>query len=254
MEDNMLAEERKKLIMEQINTNGSVNVASLMKLFNASDSTIRRDLMDLEKENLVKKVHGGAVALTYNSQTINSDSDVLERINSNTESKSSIARYAASLINQKELIYIDAGTTTNFMIDFILNNTDTVFVTNGLMHAKKLAALGFKVYVPGGLYKSTTEAVVGEEAVLSLSKYHFTKGFFGTNAINLSNGFSTPDPAEAMIKKNALHQCTERYILSDSSKFDLISHVSFANFNEAHIITNSDLPDSYKGYKNIITV
>lgn len=150
-----------------------------MQLFDASESTIRRDLNDMAAKKLLTKVHGGAIALTPNQNpyTISYDSAVLERENINRNEKVLIAQYAASLINNKEMIYLDAGTSTGFIIDNISPDSNIIIVTNGIMHAKRLATKGFNVYLPGGLYKATTEAMVGEEAVINLTKYHFTKGF-----------------------------------------------------------------------------
>lgn len=252
----MLNEERKNEIEKAVNEKGSVSVHELMQLFDASESTIRRDLNDMAAKKLLTKVHGGAIALTPNQSpyTISYDSAVLERENINRNEKVLIAQYAASLINNKEMIYLDAGTSTGFIIDNISPDSNIIIVTNGIMHAKRLATKGFNVYLPGGLYKATTEAMVGEEAVINLTKYHFTKGFFGTNAINKANGFSTPDPSEAMIKKCALYQCTERYILCDSSKFDKVSNVSFAGYSDATIITTTDAPDIYKDSENVLLV
>lgn len=252
----MLNEERKNEILKFVNLKGSVSVQELMQFFKASESTIRRDLNDLASKNMLTKVHGGAISIssTPNSHRISYDSEVLERENINRDEKIVIGKYAASLINNSELIYLDAGTTTGFIIDNLIPGSDIIIVTNGIMHAKRLAVNGFRVYMPGGLYKPATEAMVGEDAVINLGKYHFSKGFFGTNAVNTLNGFSTPDPSEAMIKKCALHQCAERYVLCDSAKFDKVSNVSFADYTDATILTTTNIPDMYKNSKNIITI
>ena len=80
-------------------------------------------------------------------------------------------------ISDYDVVYLDAGTTTELMIDPMLNR-NAMYVTNAIGHARKLAALGCTVYLLGGEFKGTTDAIVGEEAVLSIAKYNFTKGFF----------------------------------------------------------------------------
>ena len=97
---------------------------------------------------------------------------------------------------------------------------------------------GFKVHLIGGEIKAVTEAVVGEEALEQLDKYNFTKGFFGTNGIDEVRGFTTPDMKEAAIKRKAMEQCQQRYILTDQSKFDQISTFKFADLKKANIITD----------------
>ena len=102
----MLTEERKKQILKLVDQNGGVSVQELMTLLNASESTIRRDLNDLNKKELLIKVHGGAVSASGN---ITADSSVSERADLNRDKKKQIAMYAASLITDEDLVYLDAG-------------------------------------------------------------------------------------------------------------------------------------------------
>ena len=170
-----------------------------------------------------------------------------------TEEKVGIARLAAGLVKRRDFVYLDAGSTTLQMIDFLAEKGAT-YVTNGLPHASKLAGRGFKVFILGGAIKATTEAVVGSGAIRSLEAYNFTKGFFGTNGISLENGFSTPDPKEAAIKTKALYACRRSYILADESKFGVESNVRFADFKDAKVITTAAPDGEWKKQKNIIQV
>ena len=244
----VLGEERHNVILEIVNERKSVTVQELMKLLEISESTIRRDLNLLDKEGFLIKVHGGAMANNSGYYTV--DDDVVVRKGLNRDEKLVIARYAAGLIEAGDIIYLDAGTTTELMIDFITRK-DVTFVTNSFSHAKKLSEKGLTTYILGGEFKPVTEAIVGEEAILCLDKYNFTKGFWGTNGITVKNGFSTPDVKEAMVKRKSMQQTKERYILSDYSKFSQISSVSFADFESARIITSKIEDTAFKGYKNI---
>ena len=123
------------------------------------------------------------------------------------------------------------------MLEYPLE-TSATFVTNAVSHARKLAVAGYRVLLVGGELRGTTEAVVGAQAVLSLQEYHFTVGFFGTNGIDEVRGFTTPDMKEAAIKRKAMEQCQQRYILTDQSKFDQISTFKFADLKKATIITD----------------
>ena len=167
------------------------------------------------------------------------------------EEKQLIARYAAALITKDDFVYLDAGTTTGCMIDFITEKSAT-YVTNAVSHAQKLAAAGFRVYLIGGELKPTTEAVVGNQAILSLETLHFSKAFFGTNGVSLKAGFSTPDYEEAMVKKTAIGQAKKAYILADYSKFGNISSVTFEEFAKAQVITDRKPPEAFLRSKNII--
>lgn len=119
------------------------------------------------------------------------EEEVITKSKKHQEEKRKIAKYAASLINKEDIVYLDAGTTTEMMLDY-LREYDVIYVTNGITHARKLMNAGFKVHLIGGEIKAVTEALVGEEALEQLDKYNFTKGFFGTNGIDLKRGFTTP--------------------------------------------------------------
>ena len=234
----MLLEERLDEIVKIVNERGSITNQELVKMLGASESTIRRDITTLANDNRVIRVHGGAMSVVSGGGM--EDSEVSTRRIQNSDEKIKIAKYAASLINDGDLVYIDAGTTTEYMIEYITAK-DATFVTNALSHAVGLARKGFKVYIIGGLIKSVTEAII------SLSKYNFTKGFFGTNGLSSDRGFTTPDVREADIKNFAMRRCAKKFVLCDSSKFNKISKATFAAGNDITVITDK-ITENIKGY------
>ena len=247
----MLTEERFSKIASYVNAKRSVSVVELVDQLGVSESTIRRDLTAMDARGLLTKVHGGAIARDYDGSA--RDEDVRSRQSQNAEAKLQIARYAASLITPDDFVFLDAGTTTELMIDYIEAKT-AVFVTDSVTHAGKLAARGLRVYIPGGELKGITEAVVGEDTIGSLQKYNFTKGFWGTNSISLTAGFSTPDLQEAMVKTHSMRRCTKKYILADASKFRKTSRITFAALDDAVILTDTLPPAEYRGLSNITVV
>ncbi len=246
----MLPKERKELILEYINTNHAVTTTELMQNFDASEATIRRDLTEMSNLGVISKVHGGAVSL---QKPIVYDYKVSEREGKNVEEKRAIAKYAATLIQNNDLVFIDSGTTTSYVIDYIAVPNAT-FITNGIIHAQRIAAKGYPVYLTGGRLKAMTEALVGGDCYEALMKYHFSIGFLGTNAVNHADGFTTPDPEEAKIKECALMHTLSPYVLCDHTKFNLTASVCFAEYDNACIITAGPLPDEYRKDKTIIRV
>lgn len=244
----MLPEERKALILDYINQNNAVSATELMKIFDASEATIRRDLTEMDRKGLISKVHGGAVSI---QSQVKSDYNLSDREEKNRDEKIAIAKYAASLVSNNDLIFIDAGTTTSYLIDYI-EATNITFVTNAVGHAQKIASKGYPVYLAGGRMKSMTDAIVGGDAYEFISKYNFSIGFLGTNAVSKENGFMTPDTEEAKIKECAIMHTLSPYILCDHSKFDLTASVKFANYDKACIITTGNIPKSYKKDKTVI--
>ena len=246
----MLTKQRQEIILKLLEERGSITVTEVRDVLETSESTVRRDITALDREGKLIKVFGGAVALgnrvTAHEYTVAQKSDL------NREEKLKIARYAATLIEPEDFVYLDAGTTTALMLDFI-RERDVRFVTNAVAHAQILAARGRKVILIGGELKASTEAVVGSQAMCALQEYHFTKGFFGTNGVTKKAGCTTPDANEAMVKRTAMEQCKKSYVLCDNSKFDNISSIKFAAFSGTTFLTDQRIA-GYEDCENIVVV
>lgn len=247
----MLTEKRQEKITELVEAKGSVTVQELTEYFQASESTIRRDLNVLDKKGALVKVFGGAVQ--NDKKLTTREEKVSLRMELHREEKLRIGKYAASLVEPEDFIYLDAGTTTGAMIPYLTEHTAS-FVTNAVSHALQLAENGFRVILIGGELKSSTEAIVGNEAFVTLQKYHFTKGFFGTNGISRHAGFTTPDINEAMIKECAMKHTQKPHVLCDHSKFYHTTPVCFGEFTSARVLTDRLPDESYHGIDNLIIV
>lgn len=246
----MLTEQRYAIILDLLEEKRSITVTELKELLGTSESTVRRDITALDKAGKLTKVFGGAVILDHKVTAY--EPTVAQKSEMNTQEKKKIAKYAASLIEADDFVYLDAGTTTGFMLEY-LEGTKASFVTNAVSHAQMMAKMGIHVFLIGGELKSSTEAVVGSQATKTLQMYHFTKGFFGTNGISRREGFTTPDTNEALVKERAVRQCRDAYILADRSKFGQVSSVTFGEFSDLHILTE-EIPEEYKESRNILKV
>ena len=212
----MLTEKRQEEIVKLVQERESITVQELKEIFQASESTIRRDITNLDKSGMLTKVFGGAIDLQD------------------------------TLIEPDDCVYLDAGTTTGWMLEYI-REPGATYITNAVAHAKRLAETGFHVILIGGELKGSTEAVVGAEAVLNIQKYHFSKGFFGTNGIHQKMGFTTPDINEALVKQSAVRntQSGNRFILGTGEKFGQICAVTFSDFDGTVILTEEVPEDSF---------
>lgn len=238
----MLTEERHSIILDTLERQRSADLAELCALLDASESTVRRDLAALAENKLLIKVRGGAMALGENFAAF--EHNVEEKSNMFVEEKIAIARYAASLIEDGDFVFLDAGTTTGRLIEFIPSKS-VIFVTNAFIHAKRLAQRGFKVLITPGEVKASTEAVVGSEAVMALSHYNFTKCFMGVNGISVHGGYSTPDKGEANVKSSAIGRGRKVFVLADHSKFGKTAAVKFSELRAAEIITDKAANKKY---------
>lgn len=230
----MLQEERFNKILEELAENGAVKNIELSRKLNVSESTIRRDINELDELGELKKVFGGAVGIKKHVNT--REEDIVTKAAVHVEEKDIIAKYAAGFICDDDSVFIDAGTTTERMTDYITNRKAT-YMTNGIVHAQKLAQRGFRVNIVSGAVKKVTLSVIGVNAVKSLSNLNFTKCFMGANGIDLEKGFTTPDMDEAMIKEEVVNRSNDVFILADSSKFGQVSAVTFAKLKGKCIIT-----------------
>lgn len=232
----MLNEERYQLIQQIIEERNTVTVAELARIINTSESTIRRDLTTLDELGKIRKFFGGATKVIKNEGFYEDSVSVRETIMS--KQKTEIAKYCAELINDNDFIYIDAGTTTSRLVDFITNENAT-YVTNGITHARKLIQKGLNTYIVGGKIKPVTEAIIGAEGIANLKNFNFSKAFMGANGIDINAGYTTPDIEEAMIKEAAVKKSYLSFVLADSTKFNRVFSVTFAWLKKSIIITDT---------------
>lgn len=230
----MLTPDRHRLILDLLKEKQTIKIQELVDLTNTSESTIRRDLTQLEEEKYLKRIHGGAALL----QGKLNEPNVIEKSAKNLQQKKMIAAEAVSLIEEGDCIFLDAGTTTLQMVEYLKPEREIVVVTNGFTIIEPLMNKGIKTYLIGGYLKPTTGAMIGRGALAAIEQYRFDKCFLGVNGIHVELGYTTPDPEEAVLKMTALKLSREKYVLADYSKFGEISFSKIAQLSEAKIITD----------------
>ncbi|EUJ39881.1 DeoR/GlpR family DNA-binding transcription regulator [Brochothrix campestris] len=229
----MLTAERHQRITTLIEQQGIVKLNQLVTLIGASESTIRRDLSELEEQQLLKRIHGGATRFYVAEK----EPAMSEKTTQHVQQKQAIAKAAAALIQADECIYIDAGSTTLAMIPFITAPNVTV-VTNGLPHSVALAQQQLTTYTIGGKVKLSTLAAVGAIASETIKNYHFDRAFIGANGFDSAKGYTTPDPDEAQIKRLSSTLANVTYVLADSSKSGRSYFAKICQLSDATLITN----------------
>lgn len=231
----MLTQERHDTILSILSERDAVTVSELARELGISESTIRRDLTFLSEAGKLNKVFGGATSIKLGSGL--EEASFESREGEMSEAKTAIAQYAATLIKDGDFVFIDAGTTTYRLIDFLTEKKAT-YVTNGVAHSRKLIQMGFTTYIISGRVKPVTEAVVGSEGIGLISKLNFSKAFMGTNGIDGRAGFTTPEFDEGQLKEAAVRNSYMTFVLSDHTKFRKIYPITFASLKQACIITD----------------
>ena len=241
---------RKSLIYAQMQTKQKVLVEDLAFEFGVSEATIRRDLQEMEDMNLCKRFYGGAFIDHDNVREPNMDAKHLI----NTDKKINIAKYAASLIRNNDIIYLDAGTTTEKIVDFIYAKNIIIY-TQALSIMQKLYKRQIKCYTFGGYMRFSTNIIIDNDTIEKISNSRFNISFLGSNGIHPLFGFSTTNEIEANLKKAVIKQSINSFILADSSKFNFISNIKFADTKDVSIITDGIPKDiSSSDFKEIICV
>ena len=216
----MLAEERLSRIMKLLSQQRTATVQELCEALDASESTIRRDLNELDRMGKVNKVHGGATL--PDSQFLADEPTMAAKEALAVVQKKCIAKAAAALITAEDFVFLDAGSTTLALARELSGPAlDARYVTNGVAHARLLAQKGCKVFLVGGLLQ-----------------YNFTKAFLGANGVALDAGFTTPDPEEAAVKATVVRRAREAWFLVDDSKFARIYPAVIAELSGGAILTN----------------
>lgn len=228
----ILKSKRKLLIMEKLSHDKFVRLDDLVSLLDTSESTVRRDLDELESEQKLHRVHGGAeLPHSLQEEFTNQQKSI-----KNIQEKMQVARKAASLISNDDVIFVDAGTTNELLLGY-LNQDNLTVVTNSIHHAAKLVDKNIQTIIIGGHVKKSTDASIGAVAYEQIKQLNFDKAFLGINGID-EEFLTTPDMEEAVIKKTVIKNARKSYIVTDSSKIGRVSFAKVDKIENATIITN----------------
>jgi len=230
----VLTEERHKYILDALAKENILKLQDLVELTSSSESTIRRDLSALEQDGLLVRVHGGA----KRSYDVTTEDRMDEKTSKNVQDKLRIAKKAASMVSERDIIFLDAGSTTYEMIPF-LKEKDITVVTNGVPHASLLTDMQVETILIGGKVKMETRAIIGPTSQAQMRSYRFSKAFLGMNGMDKQFGFTTPDAEEASIKRIAIENAAQSFVVADASKFNKVSFIKVCDIEDCNIISNN---------------
>lgn len=240
----MYAEERQHEIVTLARGLGRVAVTELATRFGVTPETIRRDLDALAGRGLLSRVHGGAVPV---DRLFLAETPLGQREASSQEEKVAIATRALALLPERDglTVIVDAGTTTTKLCELLPSRVVTV-VTNSVASAAALAdRRDLEVFMVGGLVRGLTHATVGEQVLEFLSRLRVDVAFLGANGFSVEHGFSTPDPAEAAVKRAMVKAAREAFVLADATKFGADYLVQFAALDEVDgLVTDGRMPSA----------
>jgi DeoR family transcriptional regulator, fructose operon transcriptional repressor len=208
--------ERRQSLVELLQKQPGMSVSELALALEVSEGTIRNDLNALEKENRVKRVHGGAVLIEESQFQNNS---FLRRFKQYSAAKRAIARRAAELINDGDSILLDASTTVYYLSLALSHHHKLRVMTNGFEVARQLAQnLTNTVILIGGLVNNDSSSVTGVLSEKIIAEMHIDKAFFSCSGFSLERGMTEVHLEEAHLKRKAIESTRQVIALIDSSK------------------------------------
>jgi len=221
----MFTRERRARIIEILSRRRRATVAQLSRMLGVSPSCVRKDLAKLERENLIERAHGGAIA----KGGVRNEHPLHQKEEENIPAKERVAAAAARLVHEGDTIWLDGGSTTTLIAGKIKPMRNLTVVTNSLSVAYELAdAPGVEVIIIGGALRKISMSLVGPMAEEVISEINVDKAFIGVDGIALREGCTTTNLMDAKTKKTIMERSKEVVIVADKSKWGKVSFASFA--------------------------
>jgi DeoR family fructose operon transcriptional repressor len=233
----MYAEERQTAIVGRARAQGRVDVTALSEEFGVTTETVRRDLTVLERHGLLRRVHGGAIPV----ERLGFEPALATRDNVLVLEKERIAKAALAEVPDEGAILLDAGSTTGRLAEILPSERELTVVTNSVPIVMSLAnRSNLNVLLLGGRVRRTTLAAVDAWALAALADTYVDVAFLGTNGISAERGLTTPDPAEAAVKRAMLAASRRGVVLADHSKIGTDRLARFGGLEDIDVfITDS---------------
>lgn len=242
----MFTEERLEQISDILNKNGRVKVKELSEQFNVSEGMIRKYLQRLEKNGVIQRTYGGAIL----NRKISKSSSITTRMKVNLSSKELISKKAFELIEDGDVVFLEASSINFLLAKLIANSTKKITLVTNMSIIPQLFNDNetVKLICIGGVYDNKSGGVFCSEAIKSISKYTFNKGFLGSSGVNLiTNSVGTVLLEDGNLKELIVSNSKEAFLLVESDKFNVDGCYRFATIDEFDaIISDSNITDDIR--------
>jgi DeoR/GlpR family transcriptional regulator of sugar metabolism len=236
--------DRQRKILELIAQNGQVAVTDLCSLFGVSEMTVRRDLSELDREGLLRRVHGGAMSSLGRSY----EPPYPLRATENLHYKEAIGRAAAEMISDGESIAFDVGTTTLEIARSLEGKRNLTILTASLPIANEVVAnysleSDIRLILTGGVVRAGEHSMIGEYASRLYADLHVDMAFMGIGGISLKDGLTEYNMEDALMKQALIRSANHVVVVVDSTKFGRTTFASVSPLSSIHtVITDLEAP------------
>lgn len=238
------AVERRSQIAQLVREHGKVYVSDLAKRYDVTETSIRRDLMLLESENRLNRIHGGAVPIPGNFRT----DTFIEKTKLQIKAKESIGKTAAGLISQGDIILLASGTTTLQIVRHIpstlkVNNLITLVTTSIPIAQEVLTWPSPHLTILGGLFLPDYHATIGPQTIELLKDITADAAFLGADGLTLEAGATTANVLIAEVDRMMVDRARKKVLVVDSSKIGQAGFVPIKPISSFNVlITDSNVP------------
>ncbi len=237
--------EREKAILEKLIQQKQVWVKDLAKELYASEPSIRRDLVSLEKQHLIKRVHGGAILEENGISALKIPFMIRELEQSNE--KIVMAKKAAALVKDGDVIFLDASSSAYNIIPFLVPKKNLTVITNGIKAMTKLSEYGFSVIGTGGNVVNSCMAMVGEDAKQTVLSYHADICFFSCRGVSDEGDLTDISIEENLVRRDMIRQSRQSYLLCASSKFGKCYYHTLCRHTDiTGVISHAEIPNNWR--------
>ncbi len=248
----MLSTERKMFLLNRLNQNGTIQVKDIAQELNISETTIRRDLMELEEEKYVTRVYGGAVKVGYgNILTEMAETSMSDRLEINYDAKDLLCKKASEVVKDGECVFLDGGTTLVPLIDYLANRPIKI-VTHNHMIAARVHNPRAEIIIIGGMFNVKYRMSEGPVAQNTLRLYNFDHAFIGCAGVDHFEGQAyTAEMQTRELKEIAMKNSLHNYLLIESNKLNVKGFCRFAQTDDfdavytTYVSGDIQLPDNF---------
>lgn len=238
-----MKEKRIKKIQEYVIEHQSASLDELVTVFDVSKNTIRRDIQELVDRGELKKVYGGVTTVRKKLESFQ------DRKIRNKGQKESIVIRASSYVEDGDIIFIDSGTTTIGLFDYLKERHLTIFTNSIDFILRAIPFEHLNVISIGGMLDPKTNSFSNPRSLDLLKDYNIKKAFMASTGISLSNGVTNASPLESELKKTIVDRSSEVYLLVDHDKFDKYGLMTYCSLAEIDYLVTDKLPNnSYQEY------
>lgn len=250
----MLASERLIYIKQQLETKKVLNLRDISNELGISESTVRRDFEELERQGVLHRVHGGVIKTKIES--ILSDTVELtmnEKAVMNSDVKRKVCYEAAQLVKDGDCVFIDGGTSLMYMFDYLCDK-EIKIVTHSVLRVPNInSSIKAEIIVVGGKYIPSYKMNVGPIAVETMEKFSFDYAFIGCTGVDLSEKIAfTADMDTANIKQIAIRNSLSKYLLIDVTKLNVRGFYKFHSLNSFDAVFTDSYPEEVEKIENVI--